>query len=100
MGLPVEEVLSLWRELERTQRELPGGTPERQAIETEIAEMRSLYQRLTEASQTSAALLDTAHRRIVQARAVLALVAGPDAVTDGEDATPDVAAAEPIVVQH
>jgi len=100
MALPVEEVLSLWRELERTQRELPGGTPERQAIDTEIAEMRSLYQRLTEASQTSAALLDTAHRRIVQARAGLTLVGGPDSVADAETPTAEVAAGKRTVVEH
>jgi hypothetical protein len=71
MALPIEEVLSLWRELERARDELPPDAPERQVIGLEIGRVRVLYRRLTERSEASTVLLAAAQRQIGQSRATL-----------------------------
>lgn len=71
MAVPIEEVLSVWRELERTGDRLPENAPEREAILFEIVQMRRLYARLTERTETTDALLDGAHRQIAECRAAI-----------------------------
>ena len=71
MALPIEEVLSLWRELERTHDELPADAPERQVIRLEIGRVRLLYRRLTERSEASNVLLTAAQRQIGYSRTAL-----------------------------
>jgi len=71
LALPIEEVLSLWRELERTHDELPADAPERQVIRLEIGRVRLLYRRLTERSEASSVLLTAAQQQIGYARAAL-----------------------------
>ena len=71
MALPIEEVLSLWRELERARDELPADAPERQVIGLEIGRVRVLYRRLSERSEASSVLLNAAQRQIGLSRAAL-----------------------------
>jgi hypothetical protein len=72
LALPVEEVLSLWRQLERAEGTLPADSSERQVVQFEIAQLRQLYQRLTEKSSSSEALLSAAHIQMGASREALA----------------------------
>ena len=67
----IEEVLALWRELERVQEQLPEDDPERHAVAGEIARIRDLYRRLTDQSQQTATLLKASQRTIERAHGVI-----------------------------
>ena len=67
----IEEVLALWRELERVHEQLPEGDPTRRAVANEIAQVRGLYRRLTDESQQTATLLKASQRTIVRAHDVI-----------------------------
>jgi len=58
MGLPVEDLLSTWRGLERVLGALPEDAPERNEVESAIQRLRGMYQRLTEAQDASARTLE------------------------------------------
>ena len=90
MALPIEEVLSLWRELERTHDELPADAPDRQVIRLEIGRVRLLYRRLTERSEASTVLLTAAQRQMGYSRTALdapgGASPGPNDRSDATDA--------------
>jgi len=67
----IEEVLALWRELERVHEGLPDGDPERDAIALEISRVRDLYRRLTHHSEHTASLLQASRRTIERAHATI-----------------------------
>lgn len=62
---PIEGVLALWREGERLFQVLPGGAPERSAVDAHVEMLRATYQRMT-AQQMSA------EERIVVSQDVIA----------------------------
>jgi hypothetical protein len=67
----IEEVLALWRELERVHEQLPEDDPTRRAVADEIARIRDLYRRLTNESQQTATLLKASQRTIERAHGVI-----------------------------
>jgi hypothetical protein len=67
----IEEVLALWRELERVHDKLPDDDPQRAAVAAEISSVRDLYRRLTEESQQSVTLLKASQRTIERAQLVI-----------------------------
>jgi hypothetical protein len=71
LALPVEEVLSLWRQLERAEGNLPADSSERRVVQFEIVQLRQLYQRLTEKSTSSEVLLTAAHVQMGASRNAL-----------------------------
>ena len=72
MSVPVEEVLSLWRELERVREELPRAATERQLVDEQITAVHELYRRLTEGRASSLELLRTSRQTIDDGFAALA----------------------------
>ena len=71
MALPVEEVLGLWRELERAEFSLPPRAPQRRIIRKEIVDLRRLYRSLTSESHTSRERLEMSHVTIDAAKSLL-----------------------------
>ena len=95
MALPLEDVLSLWRELERVRDTLPADSPEGRAIAIEISRMRTLYRRMAARRTESEAKLRLSIDVVDGARQVLArararTVGGPLAPLDAptEDSGP------------
>ena len=79
----VEEVLSLWRDLERVRDELPKEAPERQLVDQHIIEIQALFTLVTaDASQSSRAVevspdaIARAHATLSRAHARLESPAG------------------------
>jgi len=72
MALAVEEVLSLWRDLERLREEFPSASVERQRIESEIDNLREVYARITANGEATDTALRASRDAIERARAVLA----------------------------
>jgi hypothetical protein len=71
MALAVEEVLRVWRELERVDGALPADDPDRRVIAAEVVELKRLYRRLTVEAQISIDRLQETREVIVEARHVL-----------------------------
>ena len=86
MAVLIEELLEVWREAERVAEELPPATPERAQLETQLAELRAIHQRLTQrdierTAQVIAASQDTidcARRTIERAHERLERGEAPD----------------------
>jgi len=71
VALPVEEVLSVWRELERRRDELSTVSDERQLLDVEIESIRRVYARIVEEAHATDAALTASRAAIDRARAVL-----------------------------
>ena len=71
MTQPIEEVLGLWRELERVRDALPAADPARDLVAHELVEVRRLYRRLTQERQDSAARLAASRATLTEARALI-----------------------------
>jgi hypothetical protein len=73
------EVLSEWREAERTLRLLPDDAPERPAVEAAIEEMRFLYHRVTsDTVPDTVTAIEQTKLRVAETRALLRRVRGED----------------------
>ena len=59
MSREVEEVLAVWRELERVRESLPVGSTERTLVSREIRQMKRLYRSLTHRVGESHAAFET-----------------------------------------
>jgi hypothetical protein len=59
MSREVEEVLAVWRELERVRESLPVGSTERTSVNREILEVKRLYRSLTRRVSVSLGRPDT-----------------------------------------
>ena len=58
MSRAVDEVLAVWRELERVRESLPAGSTERTLVSREISHMKRLYRSLTRGVEESHAGLE------------------------------------------
>ena len=72
VAILVEEVLSVWRELERVEDALPTEAPDRVVVASEIFELRRLYRSVTDARDQSWAVISASRVTIEHARMVLA----------------------------
>ncbi|MFL5726372.1 MAG: hypothetical protein ACJ765_00985 [Chloroflexota bacterium] len=72
MALPIEDVLSLWREAERVLEELPADAPERRVVSAELVNLKRIYKRLTSESDATAETLGQSRVSIEAAHATLA----------------------------
>jgi hypothetical protein len=71
MALPIEEVLRVWRELERLEVELPDDAPERRVISAEIVQMKRLYRSLVDNREATAERLRSSRDTLDQAQALI-----------------------------
>ena len=71
VAILVEEVLSVWRELERVEDALPTEAPDRVIVASEILELRRLYRSVTDARDRSWAVINASRATIEHARMVL-----------------------------
>jgi PAS domain-containing protein len=94
MALPIEDVLSVWRELERVHATLPPDAPERTVVAVEIVQMRAMYRSMTARRTESDARLAAALSAVDDAWKVLQRArdrlgpAADDAPPTGRDAAP------------
>jgi len=72
MSVSVEELLSLWRGLERVRDELPDEAVERDRVVVEIAAVRRVYGRLESDPRATARTLRECQETIDRAFAALA----------------------------
>jgi septal ring factor EnvC (AmiA/AmiB activator) len=84
MAIPVEELLSLWRELERRRDELPAASVERQRLNDEIKNIRELYARVTQEGAATDVTLKVSRDAIARGRALLDAAHGRVAASSAE----------------
>jgi hypothetical protein len=72
MSVPVDEVLSLWRELERVRDQLPAAAIERERVVAQIVAVSGVYRRLEAQPLATARTLRECRETIDLAFAVLA----------------------------
>lgn len=71
MSREVDEVLAVWRELERVRESLPVGSTERTLVSREIRETKRLYGSLTHGAGESHATFDTIRETLAGAHDAL-----------------------------
>jgi len=72
MAQPIEDVLRVWRELERVHEALPDDAPERRLVRIEIFQAKRLYQSMTRRQTETHAVLADAQDAIPRAEDMLA----------------------------